>query len=118
MQKTDIRSLLPQELEAFLAEYGEPKYRAKQIFSRLAAGDAISEMTNLSKSLRERLASDCEDRSLKVEKKLVSAKDGTIKYLFGLCDGECISTETRSAFPVRSVAVWDAAFAPLPLAEG
>ena len=92
MKGTDIRSLLPQELEAFLAEYGEPKYRAKQIFSRLAAGDAISEMTNLSKSLREKLDSDCEDRSLKVEKKLVSALDGTVKYLFRLCDGECIES--------------------------
>ena len=92
MQKTDIRSLLPQELEEFLLQYGEKKYRAKQIFSRLAAGDALSDMTSLPKTLRERLENDCEDRSLKIEKKLTSAKDGTVKYLFRLCDGECIES--------------------------
>ena len=88
----DIRSLLPSELEALLLEYGEPKYRAGQIFSRIAKGDTIAEMTCLSKNLRAKLESDCGDYSLSIEKKLVSSIDGTVKYLFRLFDGEYIES--------------------------
>lgn len=90
--KVDIRSLLPNELEALLATYGEPKYRAKQIFTRLAKGEKIEEITTLSKALRERLACDTEDRLPKIEQKLTSKIDGTVKYLFRLLDGECIES--------------------------
>ena len=54
---TDIKSMLPEEIEAALRELGEPKYRAKQIFQWLSRGvRSFEEMTNLSKSLREKLA--------------------------------------------------------------
>ncbi|MBQ5801098.1 MAG: 23S rRNA (adenine(2503)-C(2))-methyltransferase RlmN [Clostridia bacterium] len=90
--KVDIRSLLPNELEALLATYGEPKYRAKQIFTRLSKGERIEEISTLSKALREKLSADTEDRLPEIEKKLTSKIDGTVKYLFRLLDGECIES--------------------------
>ncbi|MBE6538185.1 MAG: 23S rRNA (adenine(2503)-C(2))-methyltransferase RlmN [Ruminococcaceae bacterium] len=92
-EKTDLLSLSPTELESFFVEkLGEPKYRAKQIFPLLHRGVPLSEMTNLSKALREKLSEQCEDRLPRIERKLVSALDGTVKYLFRLLDGNCIET--------------------------
>mgnify|MGYP002563558352 CR=1 FL=1 len=88
----DLLSLFPEELEEYLSELGEPRFRAKQIFSWLTLGTPITEMTNLPKSLREKLAALTLDTLPRVEKKLVSAIDGTVKYLFRLCDGECIES--------------------------
>ena len=46
----DIKAMLPEEIAAALAEMGQPKYRAKQIFQWLARGvTSFDEMTNLSK---------------------------------------------------------------------
>ena len=91
-QKMDLMSLLPEELEALCREMGEPSYRAKQIFTFLARGVAIGEMTTLKKAFRERLSEMCEDRLPRIEEKQVSKLDGTIKYLFRLLDGECIES--------------------------
>lgn len=53
----DIKAMLPEEIAAALAEMGQPKYRAKQIFQWLARGaSSFDEMTNLSKDLRAALA--------------------------------------------------------------
>lgn len=91
--KTDILSLSMPELEGFVTEeLGEAKYRAKQIFTNIHKGVAPWDITSLSKSLRDRLAEKCEYRTPKIEKKLVSAIDGTVKYLFELIDGNCIET--------------------------
>ena len=47
------------ELENFLAEMGEPRFRAKQIFHWLQSGVTdFDEMTDISKALRERLKAD------------------------------------------------------------
>lgn len=91
-QKTDIRSMLPEELEAFFLSIGEPKFRAKQTFTRLMRGEKISEITNLSKRLRERLEEQTLDTLPRVLEKHVSKIDGTVKYLFGLYDGACIES--------------------------
>ena len=40
------------ELEEYFISLGEPKFRAKQVFPRLAEGTPLSEMTNLPKKLR------------------------------------------------------------------
>ena len=90
--KTDILSLSLDELTALVESYGQPIYRARQIFTPIMQGTPVSEITNLPKSLRERLESDCEWRLPQVEKKLTSKIDGTIKYLFRLFDGECIES--------------------------
>lgn len=49
-------------------------------------------MSNLPKALRERLGSECFLTRPTVERKQVSAQDGTIKYLWRLADGNCIET--------------------------
>ena len=90
---TDIKSMLPEEIEAALKELGEPKYRAKQIFQWLSRGvRSFEEMTNLSKPLREKLSSAFEIPSLTMLRKQVSKLDGTIKYLWELPDGNAVET--------------------------
>ena len=54
-EKTDLLSLLPEELEAFVLSLGQPKYRAKQIFTQLARGLSPDEMTALPKDFRAKL---------------------------------------------------------------
>lgn len=91
--KTDILSLTLPELEAFVVEeLGEAKYRAKQIFTNLHRGVHPSEITSISKELRQRIAEKCDHRMPQIERKLVSRLDGTVKYLFRLIDGNCIET--------------------------
>ena len=80
------------ELEEYFVSLGEPKFRAKQVFPRLAEGTPLSEMTNLPKKLRERLEAETLDTLPRVEDKLVSKIDGTVKYLFRLHDGECVES--------------------------
>ncbi len=91
-EKTDIRSLLPEELADYFVSLGEKPFRAKQVFPRLHRGERISEITNLSKPLRERLENETLDTLPEVEEKLTSRIDGTVKYLFRLHDGECIES--------------------------
>ena len=89
----DIKSMTQAELGVWLKEQGEPGFRAKQIFTWLHRGAAsFEEMTNLSKSLRERLDAQCFITRPEVARKQVSAQDGTIKYLWRLGDGNCIET--------------------------
>lgn len=80
------------ELGAFIQQIGEPKFRAKQIYGWLTSGTPISEMTNLSKALREKLSTLVLDTLPRVKEKLVSKIDGTVKYLFELYDGECVES--------------------------
>ena len=95
-EKISIKSLLPQELEALLADMGEPKYRAKQIFKWLHQGvTSFDEMSDISKALRAKLEEKCFITKPEILRKQVSQLDGTIKYLFGLSDGNsiCLSTQ-------------------------
>jgi len=91
-EKIDLYSMTDKELEDFFVGLGEPRFRAKQVFPELAAGTPITEITTLSKKLRERLSEITLDTLPKVERKLVSEIDGTVKYLFRLHDGEFIES--------------------------
>lgn len=89
----DIKAMLPDEIAAALAELGEPKYRAKQIFQWLARGvESFDEMTDVSKKLRETLKQEFFITKLKMLRKQVSSMDGTIKYLWELPDGNAVET--------------------------
>lgn len=91
--KCDIKSLDESKIAAQLKEMGEPAFRGKQIFTWLHKGAvSFDEMTNLPKQLREKLAERCYITVPRVERKLVSRIDGTIKYLWRLHDGNCIET--------------------------
>ena len=91
--KISIKSLLPNELEQLMADLGEPKYRAKQIFKWLHQGvTSFDEMSDISKALRAKLEEKCFITKPEILRKQVSQLDGTIKYLFGLSDGNSIET--------------------------
>lgn len=93
MSKIDIKSMLPEEIEAALKEMGQPKYRAKQIFSWLSTGaESFDEMSNLPKSLREALNEKFYIANVEIVRKLTSKLDETVKYLYRLRDGEYIES--------------------------
>ncbi|MBR2926883.1 MAG: 23S rRNA (adenine(2503)-C(2))-methyltransferase RlmN [Clostridia bacterium] len=88
----ELLSLLPEELEQLFLSIGEAKYRAKQVFPQLHRGLSPREMTSLGKALQEKVLQNASWHLPTVEKKLVSAIDGTVKYLFGLADGHCVES--------------------------
>lgn len=88
--KLELLSLDKGELEAHLTALGEPRYRAGQIFTQLHRGTSPEEMTNIGKVTKARLADTAIYRLPTVRKKLVSALDGTVKYLLELGDGHCV----------------------------
>ena len=95
MENTEMRELLsltPSELEEWVIFAGEPKFRAKQLFPQLHKGLSPREMTNLGKRMQEKLEAAFRYHLPTVEQKLVSALDGTVKYLFGLYDGNCVES--------------------------
>ena len=88
MSKIDLRSLMPDELEALVIELGEPKFRAKQIFSWLQNGvSSFDEMTNVSVALRQKLNEIGYIANAEVEAKFESKLDETVKFLFRMNDG-------------------------------
>ncbi len=91
--KIDIKSLSQEQLSAQLAERGLPAFRAKQIRSWLDNGvKSFDEMRNLPLALREQLHESYTIPSVRIERKLVSTIDGTVKYLFSLPDGETVES--------------------------
>lgn len=89
----DIKSMSQEELAAYLQQLGEPAYRGKQIFTWLHRGiTSFSEMSNLSKSLRQKLEEQCVITAPVAARIQVSRLDGTMKYLWRLGDGNCIET--------------------------
>jgi len=90
---TDIKSMTLEELEADFSELGLPKYRAGQVFSWLHRGAGnFAEMSNLPKSLRAELAQRYTLCAPVAVRKQESQRDGTIKYLWRLSDGNCVET--------------------------
>lgn len=90
--KPELLSLFPEELEELLAGWGEPRYRAGQLFSNLHRGLSPDEITNIGKKLQEKLRQETVWSLPVAEVKLVSRIDGTVKYLFRLRDGNCVES--------------------------
>ena len=89
----NIQSMTLPEITAALKELGQPAFRGKQVYTWLHKGvGSYDEMTNLSKQLREQLAQKYPIYVPKVVRKQESKKDGTIKYLWQLADGNCVET--------------------------
>ena len=80
-----LTDMTKDELSAMLSDWGEPAFRAAQIQSWLLRGVPPENMTNLPKSLRERLGA-LPLGGVKIYQKYASAQDGTEKYLFHLED--------------------------------
>ena len=89
----DIKSMNEEEIAALMEQFHEPKFRAGQIFRWLSSGvRSFDEMTNLPKSLREKLAADCKLRNAELSQRQLSKLDGTIKYLWRFPDGNCVES--------------------------
>ena len=89
----NLKSLTLPEMAAILKELGQPAFRAKQVFTWLHKGArSYDEMTNLPKALRELLSKQYPICPPRVVRKQESKRDGTIKYLWELHDGNCVET--------------------------
>jgi 23S rRNA (adenine2503-C2)-methyltransferase len=83
-----------QELAALVQEAGEPPYRARQLFDAVYRQrvDSAEQISNLSREFRRGL----QEKGLVIglpslEKKFIS-RDGTVRYLMGLADGDSVET--------------------------
>lgn len=90
--KTDLLGLTLPQLEAWLAQRGEPAFRARQIYGWLYTHLATdcAQMSNLPNALRARLASECSIGSLIVRSERRSHDERTRKILLELADGKLI----------------------------
>ena len=91
-KKIDLLSLDKDELTEFFIKIGEPKYRAAQLFTQMHKGLLLDEITNISKATKAKITELAYYTFPNIEQKLVSAIDGTVKYLFSLEDGNCIES--------------------------
>ena len=89
----NLKSMTLAEVTAAIKEMGQPAFRGKQVYSWLHKGvRSYDEMSNLSKDLRAALAEKYPINAPEVVRKQESARDGTIKYLWRLADGNCVET--------------------------
>lgn len=108
MTKADIRKLSQDELHTWFRERGEAAFRARQVWEWLWSKSArsFSEMSNLSKSLREQLEAHFSLNAIALDTRQIS-RDRTIKNAFRLYDGNIVEgvlipTETRMTACVSS----------------
>ena len=88
-----LKSMTLPEMTAALKELGQPAFRGKQVYTWLHKGvRSYDEMTNLPKNLRDTLAQRYPLYAPVAVRKQESQKDGTIKYLWQLQDGNCVET--------------------------
>jgi 23S rRNA (adenine2503-C2)-methyltransferase len=94
MDKKDIRSFTFEELQCEMEQIGEKAFRTKQIYEWLHVKlvDSFEEMTNLSKSLREKLEEKYRIPKVSMLERQISKIDGTNKFLFELEDGHVIES--------------------------
>ena len=89
----NLKSQTLPELTATIKELGQPAFRGKQVYTWLHKGvRSYEEMTNLPKGLRDALSEKYPICAPEVVRKQESKKDGTIKYLWKLSDGNCVET--------------------------
>ncbi|MBQ7801851.1 MAG: 23S rRNA (adenine(2503)-C(2))-methyltransferase RlmN [Oscillospiraceae bacterium] len=89
----NLKSMTLPELTAALKELGQPAFRGKQVYTWLHKGvRGYEEMTNLPKGLRDTLSEKYPIHAPEVVRRQESQKDGTIKYLWKLADGNCVET--------------------------
>ena len=89
----NLKSMTLPEITAALKALGQPAFRGKQVYTWLHKGvRSYEEMTNLPKSLRDSLAQQYPLYAPVAVRKQESQRDGTIKYLWQLQDGNCVET--------------------------
>ena len=92
-EKICISDLTPDALTAYIVGLGQPKFRAKQIFKWLHQKlvTEFSQMTDQPKALLAQLEEQCTIAAPVIRRRQQS-RDGTVKYLLQLADGNCIET--------------------------
>ena len=92
--KINIKELTQEELEEYIESLGEKKFHAKQIFKWLHRYnvECFDEMTDISKSLREKLVAKTYISKLEIITVQESKKDGTKKFLIRLDDNNAIES--------------------------
>ena len=90
--KQSINDKTIKELEDIFLEKGYQKFRAKQVFRQIHVNKVndFSQMTDLSKDMRESLLGEFEIDKVNLLKTFESKVDSTNKYLFELKDGNII----------------------------
>ncbi len=78
------------EVSAWCKEQGLPAFRGKQIFKWIHQGADFDGMTNLPLSLREQLKGMAVAQPVRIIDERRSKIDETVKFLFGLGDGNCV----------------------------
>lgn len=91
IEKLCLLELNIERLKEVIISLGEKPFRAGQIYKSLHMGLDFSEMTDLSKALREKLEENYIAQPVKIIKHLKSV-DGTVKFLFALSDGNVIES--------------------------
>jgi 23S rRNA (adenine2503-C2)-methyltransferase len=96
MQNFDSSNLLHlslKELGSLFESWGEPKFRARQVYEWIWKHRifSFSEMSNLSKNLRTKLSADWHIQPPKIIR-TEKSEDGTIKYLLSLSDFKTVET--------------------------
>lgn len=105
LSTTLIYDLSFPELTSLLAEWGEPAYRARQIWQGLYRNfwNTPKEFSNLPAALRQKLAESMEFNLLVPVTTLQSSDGETVKTLFLLQDGRAIETVLMKYDPSRAL---------------
>jgi 23S rRNA (adenine2503-C2)-methyltransferase len=92
--RTALYDLTYDQMAALLAGWGEPRFRADQLWHWLyrSLADDFESMTNLPKVLRQRLAAETDLRLLRPQSEQISASGQTRKVLFRLRDDNSIES--------------------------
>ena len=87
--KTALSGFDTEGLKKVLADCGQPPYRAKQLREWVNRAVSFDKMSNLPKPLIATLSEKYSVTGVEIIKKLIS-RDGTVKYLFALGDGNVV----------------------------
>lgn len=86
----DILGMTKAELREYASSLGESAFRGEQLYGWMMKGAEIARMSNIPASFKKKLGESAEYRLPTVAEKYTSARDGTVKYLMELIDGECV----------------------------
>ena len=92
-RKNCLTDLTLPKLTDYIKSIGQPAFRAKQIFKWIHQKQAtdFSAMTDQPKALLAQFAQNC-TLAVPTIRRRQQSKDGTVKYLLQLADGNCIET--------------------------
>ncbi len=85
-----LHGMNAQELAALLTDWGQPAFRAKQLFAWLQKGADFAAMTNLPAALRDKLAAEAVEHPVQLLDSVRSKLDDTVKLLYTLQDGHIV----------------------------